>query len=111
MHVWTQNGIEWYCPMKHVAAAFKCSEADLAGVDLAQERITVNALTHTKVELAQFVVARMTLDDYLPWHFDLKFGSSEERRNLTSALDPYSRTPALPSVRPASRRSAQSRCP
>ena len=65
IHVWTKNGIEWYYPKKHVAAAFKSSEADLAGVDLGQERITVNAITHTKAELAKFVTLRVTLDDSL----------------------------------------------
>jgi len=65
VQVWTKNGIEWYYPKKHVAAAFKCSEADLAGVDLGQERITVNAITYTKAELAEFVIPRVTLDDSL----------------------------------------------
>ena len=65
IHVWTKNGIEWYYPKKHVAAAFKCSEADLTGVDLGQERITVKAITHTKAELAKFVIPRVTLDDPL----------------------------------------------
>ena len=65
IHVWTKNGIEWYYPKKHVAAAFKCSEADLTGVDLGQERITVKAITHTKAELAKFVIPRVTLDDTL----------------------------------------------
>lgn len=65
IHVWTKNGIEWYYPKKHVAAAFKCSEADLTGVDLGQERITVNAITHTKAELAKFVIPRVTLEDTL----------------------------------------------
>ena len=65
VHVWTKNGIEWYYPKNHVAAAFKCSEADLTGVDLGQERITVKAITHTKAELARFVMSRVTLDDTL----------------------------------------------
>ena len=63
--MWTRNGIEWYYPKKHVAAALKCSETDLAGVDLGQERITVKAITHTKAELAKFVTPRVTLDDSL----------------------------------------------
>ena len=65
IHVWTRNGIEWYYPKKHAAAAFMCSEADLADVDLGQERITVNAITHTKADLAKFVIPRVTLDDSL----------------------------------------------
>lgn len=65
IHVWTRNGIEWYYPKKHVAAAFRCSEADIAGVDLGRERITVDAITHTKAELAKFVIPRLTLDDKL----------------------------------------------
>ena len=65
IHVWTRNGIEWYYPKKHVAAALKCSETDLTGVDLGQERITVKAITHTKAELAKFVTPRVTLDDSL----------------------------------------------
>ena len=65
IHMWTRNGIEWYYPMKHVAAAFKCSEAELSGVDLGQERITVKAITYTKAELAKFVIPRVTLDDSL----------------------------------------------
>lgn len=65
IHVWTKNGIEWYYPKKHVAAAFKCSEADLVGVDLGQERITVKAITHTKADLAKLVIPRVTLDDTL----------------------------------------------
>ena len=65
IHVWTKNGIEWYYPKKHVAAAFKCSEVDLAGVDLGLERITVAATTYTKADLAKFVIPRVTLDDSL----------------------------------------------
>ena len=65
IHVWTKNGIEWYYPKKHVAAAFKCSEADLTGVDLGQERITVMAITHTKADLARFVIPRVALSDSL----------------------------------------------
>jgi hypothetical protein len=65
IHVWTQNGIEWYYPKKHVAAAFKCSESDLLGLDLGQERISVNAITQTKAELARFVKDRVGLDDTL----------------------------------------------
>lgn len=65
IQVWSKNGIEWYYPKKHVAAAFKCSEADLAGVDLGQERIAVNKISYTKLELAQFVIPRVTRDDSL----------------------------------------------
>ncbi len=65
IHVWTRNGIEWYYPKKHVAAAFKCSESDLLGLDLGQERINANAITQTKAELAKFVIARVGLDDIL----------------------------------------------
>ena len=65
IHVWTRNGIEWYYPKKHVAAAFRCSEADIGDVDLGQERITVNAITRTKAELAKLVIPHLTLDDTL----------------------------------------------
>lgn len=65
IHVWTKNGIEWYYPKKHVAAAFKCSESDLLGLDLGQERISMNAVAQTKAELARFVIARVGLNDTL----------------------------------------------
>lgn len=65
VQVWTKNGIEWYYPTRHVAAAFKCSEADLADVDLGHERITVNAITLSKMDLARFVVPRVTAGDNL----------------------------------------------
>jgi len=65
IQVWTKNGIEWYYPKRHVAAAFKCSESDLASADLGTERITVNSITLSKTDLAGFVVPRVTLDDNL----------------------------------------------
>lgn len=65
IQVWSKNGIEWYYPKRHVAAAFKCSEADLANVDLGAERITVNAITLSKTDLARFVVPLVTLSDSL----------------------------------------------
>lgn len=65
IQVWTKNGIEWYYPKRHVAAAFKCSEVDLANVDLGAERITVNSITLSKMDLARFVVPRVTLSDNL----------------------------------------------
>lgn len=63
--VWSKNGIEWYYPRQHVAAAFKCSEADLANVDLGTDKITVNSITLPKKDLARFVVSRVTLSDKL----------------------------------------------
>lgn len=65
IHVWTKNGIEWYYPRKHVAAAFKCRESDLLGLDLGQERITLNSIAKTKTELARFVIDRVGPDDML----------------------------------------------
>lgn len=65
IQVWTKNGIEWYYPKRHVAAAFKCSEADLANVDLGAERMVVNSITLSKTDLARFVVPRVTLTDIL----------------------------------------------
>ena len=65
IHVWTKNGIEWYYPKKHVAAAFKCSEAELAGVDLGQDQISVHEISYTKSKLANFVIPRLSLADSL----------------------------------------------
>lgn len=65
IQVWTKNGIEWYYPKRHVAAAFKCSEAELDGIDLGTDPIAVHAISLSKVDLARFVVARVTLDDRL----------------------------------------------
>lgn len=65
IQVWTKNGIEWYYPKMHVAAAFKCSETELADVDLAQDRIVVNSISYTKSKLAEFVIPRVTRDDSL----------------------------------------------
>ena len=65
IQVWAQNGIEWYYPKKHVAAAFKCSEAELSGMNLGTDRITINSITLAKSELARFVVPLVKLDDRL----------------------------------------------
>jgi hypothetical protein len=65
VQVWTRNGIEWYYPKRHVAAAFRCSEAELSGVDLGAERVTINSSTLSKTALAKFVVPRVALDDAL----------------------------------------------
>ena len=65
IQIWTKNGIEWYYPMAHVAAAFKCSEVELSGVDLGQEKITINTITRSKAYLAAFVIPRVTLADTL----------------------------------------------
>lgn len=65
IQVWTKNGIEWYYPKKLVAAAFKCSEAELDGVDLGREPITVKEISYTKFELAKFVIPRVTREDSL----------------------------------------------
>ena len=65
IQVWTRNGIEWYYPKQHVAAAFRCSEAELNGVDLEKDRIIFNSIPMSKKELAQFVVQRITPEDNL----------------------------------------------
>lgn len=65
IHVWGKNGIEWYYPKKHVAAAFKCSETELSDADLGVERVTMNSISMSKTALASFVVPRVTLSDTL----------------------------------------------
>jgi predicted ATP-dependent endonuclease of OLD family len=65
IQTWTKNGIEWYYPKPHVAAAFKCTEADLISVDLELDPITIGSITLSKAKLAEAVVARMTLQDAL----------------------------------------------
>ena len=65
IHVWTKNGIEWYYPKTHVAAAFMCTESDLSGIDLGTEKITVGSITHSKIELANLVVQQLSLTDLL----------------------------------------------
>lgn len=65
IQVWANNGIEWYYPKQHVAAAFKCSEAELDGIDLGTDPIAVHAISLSKAGLARFVVPRVTLDDKL----------------------------------------------
>lgn len=49
----------------HVAAAFKCAEAELADVDLGHERCTFNSITLSKMDLARFVVPRIVTSDTL----------------------------------------------
>lgn len=65
IHTWTKNGIEWFYPKPHVAAAFKCTDAELVGVDLEADPITIGSITLSKAKLAEAVVARMTLEDEL----------------------------------------------
>lgn len=65
IHTWTKNGIEWFYPKPHVAAAFMCTEAELAGVNLEADPITVNSITLSKAKLAEAVVARTALGDLL----------------------------------------------
>lgn len=65
IHTWTKNGIEWFYPKPHVAAAFRCTEADLAGVDLEGDPLTIGSITLSKAKLAEAVVARMSLEDVL----------------------------------------------
>jgi len=62
---WTMNGIEWYYPKEHVAAIFKCTASDLADVNLSADKITVNAMSLSKMELSRLVVPRVTIDDDL----------------------------------------------
>lgn len=63
--VWTMNGIEWYYPKKHVAAVFKCTENDLANLDLSGEKIAFNGISLSKIAFSQHVVPRLTIDDDL----------------------------------------------
>ena len=65
IHTWTKNGIEWFYPRPHVAAAFKCTEADLVGVDFEADALTIGSITLSKAKLAEAVVARMTVEDVL----------------------------------------------
>lgn len=65
IQVWKNNGIEYYYPKKRVAAAFKCDEAELQGVDLGAEPVTVKSITMSKVALASTVVPKMTVEDPL----------------------------------------------
>jgi hypothetical protein len=65
IQLWTRNGIEWYYPKKHVAAVFKCDESELQEVDLGTDRVTVKSISMSKVELANLVVPKVSLNDAL----------------------------------------------
>ena len=65
VQIWDRNGIEWYYPRKHVAAAFRCDEGELQGVDLGSEHIAVKSISMSKVGLAKAVVPSVTVNDTL----------------------------------------------
>ena len=65
IQVWKNNGIEYYYPKKHVATSFMCDEWELQGADLGAEPITVKSITMSKVELANRIVPKVTLEDQL----------------------------------------------
>jgi hypothetical protein len=65
IQVWKNNGIEYYYPKKRVSAAFRCDEAELEGVDLGAEPVTVKSISMSKVDLANTVVPQVTVDDPL----------------------------------------------
>ncbi|MDP1902229.1 MAG: AAA family ATPase [Rubrivivax sp.] len=65
IQVWKHNGIEWYYPKKYVAAAFRCDEGELLGVDIGAERITVRTISMSKIELANAVAPKVTANDSL----------------------------------------------
>lgn len=56
IQVWKNNGIEYYYPKKYVAAAFRCDEDELLGVDLGTKPVTVKSISMSKVDLANTVV-------------------------------------------------------
>jgi len=65
IQVWKNNGIEYYYPKKHVAAVFRCDEAELQEVDLGAEPVKVKSISMSKVDLAREIVPRVTVDDSL----------------------------------------------
>ncbi len=65
IQVWKNNGIEYYYPTKRVAAVFRCDEAELHGVDLGADPVTVKSISMSKVNLANTVVPQVTVDDPL----------------------------------------------
>jgi predicted ATPase len=58
--VLSKNGIEHYYPPALVAEAFHCSEGEVPEISLARDPIEYKGHRHSKINLAKFIVERIT---------------------------------------------------
>jgi len=70
--IWEKNGIEYMYPPSLLGGVFSCSDAALADLDIAGDRITLNGITRSKNELATEVLKGLQSDTPLPPELESK---------------------------------------